>query len=231
MIFPSPLVRGKFISREQRFLTHVILEETHEHVVAHCTNSGSMQSCLVPNAPVYLSISDNPARKTKYTWEMIQINENWVGINTNVPNKLVYEFLKSKTILELSGYEHIKPEAVFEDSRFDFYAENKQEKCYIEVKNVTLKEGKYALFPDAVTTRGQKHLNGLIAAKKKGFRAIMVYIIQRSDVEIFAPAKNIDLTYAKLMKTALLNGVELFPIQVKVTPIEIKFDKRIPLEL
>ena len=186
MKFETQLVHGTLIKRYKRFLADVKLDDGTE-VTAHCTNSGSMKSCLEDGAEVYLTPVNDPKRKTKFTWEMIRINGDWVGINTGNPNKLVAEAVEQGTIPELDGYTSVKREVKFEDSRFDVFAENEHERCFIEVKNVSMREGNYALFPDAVTTRGQKHLKTLIQVKQAGMRAVMVYVIQRSDVDIFAP--------------------------------------------
>jgi sugar fermentation stimulation protein A len=190
-----------------------------------------MKSCLENGAEVYLTPVTGPKRKTRFTWEMIKINGDWVGINTGNPNKLAFEAISSNQIPGLEGFAFIKREVKFGDSRFDVYAENGQEKCFIEVKNVTLKEGKYALFPDAVTTRGQKHLKTLVEVKKNGMRAVMLYIVQRSDVEIFAPAVEIDPAYAKALKEAVKSGVEIIVMQAKVTPREIVLFKKLPAEI
>ncbi|MGE0076656.1 MAG: DNA/RNA nuclease SfsA [Bacteroidales bacterium] len=221
MLFSNPLIHGYLVKRYKRFLADIKLDDGSV-VTAHCTNSGSMKSCLEENAEVYLSDSMNPNRKTRYTWEMIKINGDWVGINTSNPNKLAVEIVKNNLLPQLSGYTAVKPETKFGDSRFDVYAENSSEKCFIEVKNVSLKDENYARFPDAVTERGQKHLDTLIKAKLEGYRAVMLYIIQRSDVEIFAPAFDIDPKYASKLKTAFDNGVEIIPLQVKVTPTSIE---------
>lgn len=230
MKFDTPLVKGKLIKRYKRFLADIELENGNV-VVAHCTNSGSMKSCIEEGAPVYLSQAKDPNRKTKFTWEIIFINNDWVGINTGVPNKLAFEYIKENKIPKLSNYKIVKREVKFGDSRFDVYCENENEKCFVEVKNVTMKEGNQALFPDAVTTRGQKHLNTLVEVKKQGMRAVMLYIIQRSDVVGFGPAKEIDPDYAKAMKIASENGVELIAYQAKVSPTEIILDKELPINL
>jgi sugar fermentation stimulation protein A len=180
---------------------------------------------------VYLTPENDPKRSTKFTWEMIMINGNWVGINTGNPNKLAFEAISSRKIPELSDYTKVTREVVFGDSRFDIFAENETEKCFIEVKNVTLKEGKYALFPDSVTTRGQKHLKTLMDVKAAGMRAVMFYIIQRTDVEVFAPAKTIDPDYAKTLKLAVEAGVEVFAVVAKVTPEKIELTTKIPIEI
>ena len=230
MIFPEKLIHGTLIKRYKRFLADVRLDDGTE-VVAHCTNSGSMKSCLEDGAEVYLTPVNDPKRKTKFTWEMIKINGDWVGINTGNPNKLAFEAISEGTIPELAGYTNVKREVTFGDSRFDVFAENKSEQCFVEVKNVSLKEGRYALFPDSVTTRGQKHLRTLMEVKAKGIRAVMLYIIQRSDVEIFAPAADIDAKYAELLKEAVNAGVEVIPMQAKVTPEKIELVKKLPFEI
>ena len=230
MKFDSPLTHGRLIQRYKRFLADVKLDDG-EKTTAHCTNSGSMKSCLEEDAEVYMTPVDDPNRKTKYTWEMIKINGSWVGINTNVPNRLAYEAIKNGEIKKLASYDKVKREVTFEDSRFDIYAENSNERLFVEVKNVTLKQGTYALFPDAVTKRGKKHLESLIRVREQGIRAAMLYVIQRTDVEIFAPAWNIDPEYAKTLAKAYDKGVEIIPVQAKVTPEEIYISAELPFEL
>jgi len=228
--FHEPLIPGKLIRRYKRFLADVELDGGIT-VTAHCTNSGSMKSCLEPGAPVYLSTSNVPTRKTKFTWEMIYINNNWVGINTMVPNTLAFEAIASSRIKKLSGYTKVSREIKYDNSRIDLLAENDQEKCYIEVKNVTYKKGVYALFPDAKTIRGLKHLETLIKIKKSGMRAVMLYVIQRSDVEVFAPAWDIDPEYSRVLVEANKKGVEIIPILARVNPDEITIGQEIPYVL
>ncbi len=230
MKFEQKLVHGTLIKRYKRFLADVKLDDGTE-VVAHCTNSGSMKSCLEEGAEVYLTPVNDPKRKTQFTWEMIKINDGWIGINTGNPNKLAFEAISEGKISELSGYTHVKREVKFGDSRFDVYAENEKEKCFVEVKNVSMKEGKYALFPDAVTVRGQKHLKTLMEVKAKGIRAVMLYIIQRCDVERFAPAREIDPVYAKALSKAYKAGVEIIPMQAKVTNESIELVAKLPFDL
>lgn len=224
MKFEQKLLSGKLIRRYKRFLADVELENG-EIVTAHCTNTGSMKSCIEINAPVLLSPAKDPNRKTKYTWECIFINNAWIGINTNVPNRIVYEAIVNKTIKGLDGYDFVKREVTFEDSRLDVYAENEKEKCFIEVKNVTMKVGDTAQFPDAKTERGLKHLQTLMRIKEKGMRAVMVYIIQRTDVDSFGLAEHIDPDYANGLRKAINAGVEVFPIQVVVSPDGIEIGK------
>nr|WP_320119413.1 DNA/RNA nuclease SfsA [uncultured Marinifilum sp.] len=230
MIFPAKLVHGRLIKRYKRFLADIELDKG-EIVVAHTANSGSMKSCLEEGAEVYLTYVDDPKRKTNYTWEMIKINDSWVGINTAVPNLLIYEAVKNQEIKALTGYTDVKREVRFDDSRFDVFAQNAQEECFIEVKNVSLKVDNYARFPDAVTVRGRKHLNTLMRVKKEGKRALMVYVIQRTDVDVFAPAIDIDPEYAETLKKAYQNGVEIYPIRAIVSPEKIVLGDILPFEL
>lgn len=229
MIFPTKLIKGKLVKRYKRFLTDVELEDG-SIVIAHCTNSGSMKSCIEVGAPVYLSRAANPRRKTKYTWEMIYLYGGWIGINTMIPNQLAYNAITAGEIEKLAGFTFVKREVKFGDSRFDIYAENDHEKCFVEVKNVTMKVNNRALFPDAVTTRGRKHLETLIEVKKKGIRAVMLYIIQRMDVDVFGVAGDIDPLYAKALTKAIKEGVEVIAIQAEASPEGIKLKKEMPIE-
>ncbi len=217
MLFEKALVHGRLVKRYKRFLADIELDNG-QLITAHCTNSGSMKSCLEPGAEVFLTPNDDPNRKTRFTWEMIKINGQWVGINTSVPNRFAKEAIQQNLIPGLEGYRTIRREVTFGDSRFDLFAEKEGEQCFIEVKNVTLNEGGVAMFPDAVTTRGQKHLETLIEVKKAGMRAVMLYVIQRMDVDRFAPARHIDPAYAEKLDKAKANGVEVIPLQVRVTP-------------
>lgn len=228
MKFKEKLIHGKLIKRYKRFLADVELDGG-TIVLAHCTNSGSMKSCLEEGAEVFLSPVNDPKRKTRFTWEMILINDGWVGINTVIPNLLAYEAILNQEIPELCGYSSVRREVKFGDSRFDVYAENSSEKCFVEVKNVSMKEGRFALFPDTVTTRGEKHLKTLMEVKAAGIRAVMLYIVQRSDVEVFAPAEQIDPDYAQTLQKAMQAGVEVIAMQALVTPLEIRLSKKLPL--
>ncbi len=223
-------VKGKLIKRYKRFLADVQLEDG-TIVTAHCTNSGSMKSCIVPGAPVMISPVNNPKRKTKYTWEMIKINDAWVGINTNKANDIAYNILKNKLLDRFKNLTTIQREVKFGDSRIDIYAESPDEKFFIEVKNVTYKEGDFALFPDAKTTRGQKHLRELMKAIDQGYKAAMFFIIQRTDTKIFAPAWNIDPEYGRLLTQAYEKGVEIYPLQIRIWPQGWELHRILPYEL
>lgn len=217
-IFNEPLVSGILVKRYKRFLADVkLLDGTI--VTAHCTNSGSMKSCIEEGAEVCLSKALSATRKTPYTWEMIKINEVWVGVNTMNANVLAYEWMLQGQIPGLEGYEEVKREVKYQDSRFDIFANGAQGPCFVEVKNVSLKEGQMAMFPDAVTARGLKHLETLVRVKREGIRAVMLYMIQRTDVECFAPAAHIDAAYAKALKFAFVEGVEVIPLKIQVSPL------------
>ncbi len=230
MDFNNQLISGRLIRRYKRFLADILLQDGSE-VVAHCTNSGSMNSCLEANAPVFLSLSENPKRKTRYTWEMIFINEGWVGVNTMMPNKLAYRWVSEGAIEKLTGYSKVTPEVKFGNSRFDLLAEKEDEKCFIEVKNVTMKAGNLALFPDAVTTRGRKHLDTLVEVKQQGMRAVMLYVVQRMDVDMFAPAMEIDPEYGRALVNAHRHGVEIIVVQARVSPERIVLAGELPWQL
>ncbi|OQX75630.1 MAG: sugar fermentation stimulation protein SfsA [Bacteroidetes bacterium 4484_276] len=230
MIFEKKLIHGHLIKRYKRFLADVELNDSRK-VTAHCTNTGSMKTCLKEGAEVFLSPAADPNRKTKYTWEMIKINGDWVGINTSVPNKLAFEALTNNLIFGLRGYTKFNREVKFGNSRIDLFAENEQEKCFIEVKNVTMKVGKYARFPDAKTDRGRKHLNELMQIRRQGMRAVMLYIIQRMDVGIFGPAWDIDPAYAETLLKAFQTGVEIIPVMANVSPEKIELGRVLPFDL
>lgn len=213
----ADFVKGKFIRRYKRFLVDVELDNG-QIVVAHCTNTGSLKSCLVPGADVILSKANNPERKTQFTWEMIKINGSWVGINTNTANTIAYDLLRKGKIKNFSDLALLKREVKFDKSRFDIYAERDSEKIFIEVKNVTYKDGEYARFPDATTTRGQKHIQQLLKAREQGFRVALFFIVQRTDVKIFAPAWDIDPKYSLMLREAAQGGVEIYPLQISISP-------------
>lgn len=231
MKLSPPLHHGILVKRYKRFLADVRLESGHI-VTAHCPNSGSMKGCNFPGSPVVLSESDNPARKLKYTWELIRVNGVWVGINTLRSNRLVEEGIRSGVIGELQGYESLHREVKYGlNSRIDFLLESANGRCYVEVKNVTLVENETALFPDSVTLRGQKHLQELMEMVSRGYRSVVVFVVQREDCQCMAPADAIDPTYGKLLRQAHALGVQLLAYQAKVTPAEITIHRPLRLML
>jgi sugar fermentation stimulation protein A len=230
MEFRNKLVHGRLIKRYKRFLADVTLDDGSK-VTAHCTNSGSMKSCLEEGAEVWLSPANDPGRRTPFTWEMIRIGGGWVGINTTNPNALAFEWVEGGVIPGLEKLWGLKREVKWEDSRFDLYGEGPEGPCFIEVKNVTLKEGGRALFPDAVTGRGRKHLHTLIRIRAAGMRAVMLFVVQRMDVGSFSPAREIDPEYGLALDRAVRHGVEILVAQAMVTPEGITFHRMLPVEL
>ena len=229
MKLPTPLYPGRLISRYQRFLADVELD-TGAVVTAHCPNSGSMKGCNLPGSPVYLSRSDSPDRKYPYTWELVQADGCWAGINTQLPNRLVREAIENGVVRELQGYADIRPEVRYgENSRIDLLLSRPGERCYVEVKNVTLVEGGRALFPDAVTARGQKHLRELMSVVKKGERGVIFFVVQRADGDAVAPADRIDPEYGRLLRLAVAEGVEALAYRARVTPSEVVLTERLPV--
>lgn len=225
LIYPyPPLVPGIFRKRYKRFFADVELA-TGEIVTAHCPNTGPMTGVSTPDSPVYLSQSTNPTRKLPYTWEIIQVQNPepvWVGVNTALPNRVIKTVLEHHLIPELGPYSQIRTEVPYgtdNKSRIDvLLTETHTERpIYIEVKNTTWTDGPLALFPDTVTTRGQKHLRELTALIPQA-RVVMLYFINRGDCTHFAPGDTTDPTYGDLLRTAVAAGLEVLPCRFQVTP-------------
>lgn len=230
MEFEKPLIAGTILKRYKRFLCDI--EVDGNILTAHCPNSGSMKGIPLNDAPAMISPADNPARKLKYTLEMIHNGSVWVGTNTMRTNLIAHEGMQTGAIRELASFDTIKREVkISAKSRIDFVGYTADEPCYIEVKNVSLVEGQTALFPDAVTTRGQRHLDELIELRNNGWRAAMLYIIQRTDCTYFAPAQEIDPIYAKKLTEAAQAGVEIIAYQAEVSPQQIQILKPITVNL
>ena len=231
MKLQHPLTPGRLLSRYKRFLADVELSDGTV-VTAHCPNSGSMLGCAAPGSPVFLSRSDNPSRKLPYTWELVHADACWVGINTGLPNRLVREGIEQGIVTELQGYGRIRQEVCYgaERSRIDLLLEEPG-LCYVEVKNVTLVEDGVARFPDAVTTRGQKHLRELMAMVKSGARSVNFFVVQHAGARAVAPADSIDPAYGSLLRQAAMAGVELLAYQASVTPTDIALCRALPIVL
>ena len=226
MKFPD-LIRGKLIKRYKRFLADIILENGEE-ITAHVPNSGAMTSCIEENCPVWVSFHDNPKRKLKYTLELTQMADILICTNTGVANKIAIEAIENATIKELQGYTSLKPEQKYGvNSRIDILLENENEKCYVEVKSVSLKIDDTLAFPDAVTTRGKKHLDELVSMVKEGHRAVMLYVIQRSDNLPFRIAKEIDKMYDETLKESMKKGVEVIVYQSDISHEEISIKNKV----
>lgn len=216
-----PLISGKLIKRYKRFLADIELV-TGEIITAHCANTGPMTGNCAPGSLVQVSKSDNPKRKLAYTWEMIQIDSAWVGVNTAMPNRVVKLMLEQKLLPELaSRYSYVRSEVPYgkdKKSRVDFLlTDETQAPIYVEVKSVTLSGSNIALFPDTVTTRGQKHLRELTALVGEA-KAVMLYFINRSDCDRFAPSDRCDPKYGELLREAVSQGMEVLPCRFEITP-------------
>lgn len=236
MKFPSPLIRGTLIKRYKRFLADVQLE-SGEEITAHCANPGSMMGLAEPGSTVWLSESDNPKRKLKFSWELIEVDLGkgpvLVGINTGHPNPLVAEAISSGAIKELSGYPALRREVKYGvNSRIDILLEKEDlSRCYVEIKNVHLmRKPGFAEFPDSVTTRGAKHLAELSQMVAEGHRAVMVYLIQRGDAETFSLAREIDPAYGAAYDEAMKAGVEAIAYSCELTTDGLEISRRIPIE-
>jgi sugar fermentation stimulation protein A len=237
MKYPDPLIRGRLIKRYKRFLTDVELEDG-SIVVAHCANSGSMLSVNEAGAEVWISPARNPDRKLRYTWESIRIGRTLVGVNTSHPNAIAADAVAASKIPELTGYASVRREVKYgKNSRIDLLLErvgkDDGDKCYVEIKSVTMKRdlAKNAAveFPDAVTTRGAKHLVELTDMVKDGHRAVMLYLAQRADCPAFTIAGDIDPDYEKGLAKAMQAGVEVIAYGCRVTRHGITLGGPIPL--
>jgi len=230
MKFNETLLQGTLIKRYKRFF--VDIKYKNKNITAHCPNTGSMLGLLNTGNRVWFSKSNNPERKLKYTLEIIEVNDKKIGINTLITNKIILEALQNKKIKSLIKFNNIKTEAKFTDkTRFDFLLANNIEKCFLEVKNVTLfRKNKIAEFPDAETSRGLKHLNELINAKKKGYKSYILYLIQKEGCEFFKIAEDIDKKYKIAFENAIKNGVKVLCYDCKLNNEEIKLNKQINYE-
>ena len=226
------LVPGTLLKRYKRFLADVKLD-TGEIVTAHCPNTGSMKGCSEPGRTVYLSSHDNPKRKYKYTWELIIMSTSMVGVNTLVPNRLVFKSIDQKLIPELSEYNRIRREVkIGEHSRIDLMlTDGGAKRCYVEIKNCTLVDEGIARFPDAVTSRGLKHIIELENLAEAGHRCMMFYFIQRMDAQVFRPADNIDPAYGRRLRQAVEKGIEVLAYDVRIDLQGIELNKKIICEL
>ena len=226
------LIPGILVKRYKRFMADVTLADG-EVVTAHCPNSGSMQECCEPGRPVYLSFHDNPKRKLKYTWELIEMPASIVGINTLIPNRLVAESIEAGMVSDFYGYDNVVREVKTSDNtRLDILLSSEDgNRCYVEIKNCTLVKDGVACFPDAVTSRGLKHLVELSSLVSKGFRCVIFYVIQRMDAKIFQPADHIDPAYGRELRLALEHGVEILVYDTRIDLKSIRLNCKIPYRL
>lgn len=230
---PLPkLITGTLIRRYKRFIADVRLRNGHT-VSAHCPNSGSMLTCSEPGRPVFLSRAANPNRRLKYTWELIDMPGSMVGVNTQAPNRLVEAAALTGAIESLAGYELVRREINYgHSSRIDLLLEDKiKGSCFVEVKNCTFVENGIASFPDAVTTRGRKHLFELRDMVRSGYRGVIFFLIQRTDAKLFRPADRIDPAYGQALREVCSDGVEIMAYDVLIDMNAITLNAPIPREL
>lgn len=230
MLLASPLVRGTLIQRYKRFLADIRLA-SGEVITAHCANPGAMIGLNMPGLPVWLSKSDDPKRKLAYSLELVELPTGLVGINTAHPNRVVAEALAQKAIAALAHYPTARPEVKYaEKSRVDFLLTGDGlPDCYLEVKNVHLtRRPGLAEFPDSVTARGARHLFDLAAMVAAGHRAVMLYLVQRTDCASFALAADLDPAYAAAFRTARAAGVEALCYATTITPEAISLSEPLP---
>ena len=229
MEFTKSLIKGKLIKRYKRFFADIKLD--NQQVTAHCPNTGSMKGLLEQGNDVYLLRNDDPKRKLKYTLQIIKAKKKLVGVNTHLANKIVYHALSNNLINELKNSEKIKPEVFFNnETRFDFLIEKNKKKSFIEVKNVTLfRDNKTAEFPDAITSRGSKHLLTLIDAIKKGYKSYLIFLVQIQNMENFKIAKDIDANYYKNYLIAKKAGVNFLAYRCYINAKKICIEKKIKI--
>ena len=231
MNFNETLISGEFIKRYKRFFVDIKIK--NEIVTAHCPNTGSMMGLLKEGNNVWISKSSNPNRKLKYTLQIIEDQKSKVGINTHLTNKIILDALKNNLIKDFKNLDNIEQEVKFgENTRFDFLVTKKTKKSFIEVKNVTLSRVKnLAEFPDAVTSRGLKHINQLLKANKKGYAVYLLYLIQRDDCNKFELAKDIDPEYCELLEKAVKKNLNILCYDCKFLTKGIKLNRKVKFKI
>ncbi|WP_421132674.1 DNA/RNA nuclease SfsA [Alteromonas sp. A079] len=233
MIFSPPLLRGTLIKRYKRFLADVALDNG-DIVTAHCPNTGAMTGCAEPGFIAYLSVSDNPKRKLPYTWELAQTKDgHFIGINTHNANKLVAQALNNKGIDTFSTIDTYKCEVTPPggSSRFDFACTTQGQTEYIEVKSVTLARGNNGYFPDAVTTRGQKHCDELASLATAGVKTTLLFCVQHTGIQSVSVAEDIDPNYAIALKNAQRKGVQVLAYGCTIDEQKIQLNQSLPVIL
>jgi sugar fermentation stimulation protein A len=233
MRYSAPLLEGRFLRRYKRFFADVELPHG-EVVVSHCPNSGSMEGCKTVGSRAWVRRADDPARKLAYTLELVESFGALTCVNTALPNGLVEEAVREGVVPELAGYDNVRREVKYghESSRIDLLLERAGQRCYVEVKNVTLGDGGALIrFPDAVTERGTKHLRELMAMAAAGDRAVLFFCASRTDARAVAPADHIDPVYGRTLREAAAAGVEILAYRCEITPEEVRVATRIPVEL
>ncbi len=230
----APWLSGELVRRYKRFLADVRLDDGRV-LTAHCNNPGRMTACSEPGRPVLISDSQNPRRKLRYTLEMIRMGRTWVGVNTLRPNALVAACVGAGAIAELRGYGPPRREVRYgpeQRSRVDLWLEaDDRPACCVEIKNTTMRVGRFAAFPDAVTERGRKHLADLAWERSRGRRAVLFLFVGRGDCRAFRPADEVDPAYGAALREAVAAGVEVLAYRFRFSPGQVELRDRLPLEL
>ena len=231
MNFENKLIPGQFIKRYKRFFVDIKIKE--KTITAHCPNTGSMYGLLKKGNKVWVTKSDNPNRKLKYTLQIIEDKKSKVGVNTHLTNKIVYHALKNNLINEFDKKIQVKPETKFgTNTRFDFLITQKKFKAFIEVKNVTLSRIKnLAEFPDAVTSRGLKHINELLKASNMGYKIFILYLIQRNDCKLFKIAEDVDPEYSNSLVKAVKQKLNILCYDCKFLSKGIKLNQKVKFKI
>ena len=227
MDLPRNLVPGTFIRRLNRFAA--LMDVGGNEVMVHVANSGRLGELLIPEHTMWLSPVDSSHRKTAFDLALVQMETNLCSADSRLPNFLIEEAIRGKHIHEFCGYPDIKREVSYSDSRFDLFLKNAESHCFIETKSVTLVEDRIALFPDAPTSRGTKHVNGLIRAKQEGYRSAVVFIVQREDADMCRIQKESDPDFYHALRNAMQSGVDVYAYSCRVSLTDITISKRIPL--
>ncbi len=230
MIYAPTLVPAVLLRRYKRFLADVLWDG--EQVTVHCPNTGSMQRCAVEGSPCYLYDASKPKRKYRFTLELVTAASGDLAcVNTQRANVITAEAIAAGRVKWLAGYSSVKAEQKYgEGSRIDLLLESEQERCFVEIKSVTLElEAGKGYFPDAVSTRARKHLNELMAMRREGHRAVLFFCVQHQGIRSVAPADHIDPVYGQLLREAVEQGVEVFAYRAFVSPQKLELQKQIPV--
>lgn len=228
MRYPN-VIPGKFIKRANRFIAHVTVDDAEQ--VVHVKNTGRLEELLLPGADVLLEKSFNPARKTPFSLIGVYKRGQLVNIDSQVPNRVVFEALSEGAIGEIGQVERVKKEVAYGQSRFDLYFESGRQKAFVEVKGVTLEAGGVALFPDAPTARGTRHVYEMIEAVENGYAGYIFFLVQMKGVSRFTPNKRMDADFASALELAAKKGVKLLAYDSVVSPNEIVLGRQVEIRL
>ncbi len=229
MKMPPGLKRARFLRRLNRFTALVDLDGVE--TLAHVPNSGRLKELFEPGRTAYLVPALNRARKTAYTLALIDLDGVLVSADATLPNRLALEALRDGLLPQFSGFDSIRPEYVFRESRLDFLLSNGVGQCLIEVKSVTLVADGVGLFPDAPTERGRKHVESLVQATREGYRAAVLFVIQREDALAFSPNDATDFAFGKALRGGVSSGVEVYAYNCRVSRKEVRLDRPVQLRL